>query len=129
MLVTCEVSKLLTLSEVREEQPSNIPPMWVTCEVSKLLTLSEVREEQPKNILLMSVTCEVSNKPKSREVRYLLFWNIACMFVTCEVFRLDTSICRPQKLRNISTIDVQPVVSARKSHPTNEPSVNLSSKL
>ena len=69
MLVTCEVSKPLTLREVREEHPLNILPMSVTCEVSKPLTLIEVRAEQLLNILLMLVTCEVSKLLTLIEVR------------------------------------------------------------
>lgn len=68
-----------------------MPCMVVTCDVSKLDTLSDVKPEQPLNIRLISVTCDVLKLDKSRAVKALLLENISCILVIFEVSKLDTS--------------------------------------
>ena len=53
------VLKELRSSEVRDEQPWNIPPMFVTLVVLKELRSSEVKDEQPQNIYSILVTLVV----------------------------------------------------------------------
>ena len=60
MFFTFDVFKLDTSSDVRLEQPPNIPPMFFTLDVSKPDTSSDVRLEQLLNMELISVMPDVS---------------------------------------------------------------------
>ena len=76
--VTLAVLKLVTSSEMRPEQPSNIPLILVTFPVLKCVTSSEVSEEQPLNINFIFVTFSVLRfSMPSICFSLMKFWNHA----------------------------------------------------
>ena len=72
-------------------QPLNIEGMLVTLDVSKLDTSSDVKDSQPLNIEDILVTLDVSKLDTSSDVKELQYPNIEYILVTLDVSKLDTS--------------------------------------
>ena len=74
--ITFKVLKFERLSDVKLGQPANIPPIFVTFEVLKFFSSSDVNAEQPENILPIFFTSVVLRYwSPSMFVRALRYWN------------------------------------------------------
>ncbi len=86
-----DVSKLDKSNDVKDLQPSNIPPIFVTDEVSKLCKSKEINELQYWNILNIDWTEDVLKLSKFTDIKELQSANIKSRYTTFEESNLDKS--------------------------------------